>query len=608
MSFTEKILSYDIWNISGDFGRVKTDDFEYATETYRIKSKCTEDENKVYHYTGEFKNISDKKISLNCLKAKFHLGGGEFAVYTQYNGWQNENIGGWQLLNTEVTASVRSIRAAYGAAPFMAIKNKQTGRGTVFHLLPDYEWSIQARLVPKGGETAKAEVEIGVNSENFLYELLPNESIKTPEIIFYEFKNDTDLDCWKLHSYWIKNYKRKSMPIVYNTWLCRFDRINYENIDNQIAKAEKIGAEYFVIDAGWFGSGEDWGKQRGDWFENMTGGFCGTMNKISENVGKHNMKFGLWFEIESASAEARVLKERGEYFRESNGLFFLDFSNPEAVEYIFEVLKENIEKYNIEYLKFDFNQDMDFDDEHGAYIDYFKGYRSLTDKIKSSYPNIYLENCASGGMRADLRNSKDFDSFWLSDNQSPYEGMRIFKEGIKRLPPQCIEKWAVLRSIKDFAPDCYCKENEKIISTNDAIWDGTVGVHQSFLNGFLSGGPIGISCDLNEMSDKLLDNISHHTAHFKEERSFWENAVCRICADTDKILILEYRAFDKAKIIIYTYKIMQDAVYVYPDVNENYIYTVENREMTGKDISENGIRVALAGNYRATFLEIKRKR
>ena len=53
---------------------------------------------------------------------------------------------------------------------------------------------------------------------------------------------------------------------------------------------------------------------------------------------------------------------------------------------------------------------------------------------------------------------------------------------------------------------------------------------------------------------------------------------------------------------------MQDAVYVYPDVNENYIYTVENREMTGKDISENVIRVALAGNYRATFLEIKRKR
>ena len=48
--------------------------------------------------------------------------------------------------------------------------------------------------------------------------------------------------------------------------------------------------------------------------------------------------------------------------------------------------------------------------------------------------------------------------------------------------------------------------------------------------------------------------------------------------------------------------------FYYPDVNENYIYTVENREMTGKDISENGIRVALAGNYRATFLEIKRKR
>ena len=607
MNLIEKVLSHDIWNISGDFGRIKTDSFEYATEVCEIKSEYTKDENGVYRYFGELKNISNQKIILNCLKAKFHLGGGEFEAYTQYNGWQNENIGMWQPLNSEVAVSTRSIRSSYGAAPFMSIKNKQTGKGVVFHLLPDYEWSIQARIVPKDGEIAVAELEIGVNSENFMYEIMPEESVKTPEIIFYEFNNAMDLDCWKLHNYCIKNHKRKSMPVVYNTWLCRFDQINYDNINNQIEKAARIGAEYFVVDAGWFGVGKGWGNQRGDWFENTTEGFCGRMTDISKNVRANNMKFGLWFEIESASAEATVLKEKRKYFKQSNGLFFLDFSNSEARQYIFDTLKANIEKYNIEYIKFDFNQDIDFDDSHTAYINYYKGYRRLIQKIKNEYPDIYLENCASGGMRIDLRNSFDFDSFWLSDNQSPYEGMRIFKEGIKRLPPQCIEKWAVIQSMENFMPNCCCDEKEKIISTNDGLWDGVIGIHQSFLNGFLSGGPIGISCDLNAMSEKLFGDISEHIKRFKSERGFWENAVCTILADTDKVLALEYKTSDKMKIIVYSYKITQDSIYVYPEVDNNSVYYVEDKQISGKDIAENGIKINLCGNYRAAFLEIERE-
>lgn len=44
-----------------------------------------------------------------------------------------------------------------------------------------------------------------------------------------------------------------------------------------------------------------------------------------------------------------------------------------------------------------------------------------------------------------LTNGLDFDSFWLSDNQSPYEGVRIFKDTIKRVAPQMIEKWATIQ-------------------------------------------------------------------------------------------------------------------------------------------------------------------
>ena len=171
--------------------------------------------------------------------------------------------------------------------------------------------------------------------------------------------------------------------------------------------------------------------------------------------------------------------------------------------------------------------------------------------------------------------------------------MRIFKEGIKRLPPQCIEKWAVLTSFENFFPSYVGTEKEKILSTHDATWDGVVGVHESFLKGFLSGSPIGISCDLTRLSESLLQTLSDHIAAFKIEREFWENAVCHILADTEKILV-------------FSYKTMQNNLTVYPKVDACQTYLIENEVVSGKDISENGVELSVSGNYRVTFSEITR--
>lgn len=606
-TLAQKLLSHDVWNLSGNFGKYTANTLRSENDTLKIEASCTEDKSRVFHCTGSLRNISKSPITVNCLQTKFHLGNGEFEVYTQYNGWQNENTGAWQPLVSEAVVSSRSIRASYGAAPFMAIRNKQTGRGVIFHLLADYAWTIRVKMIPLDGELAEAVVEIGVNCENFSLRLEPNEVTATPEVLFYEFKNTTDLDCAKLHKFCLSNYPRKQMPVIYNTWLANFDGINPDFICSQIPKAAAIGCEYFVIDAGWFGKGSDWYSSRGDWRENENGKLQGKLFDISEKVRQHGMKFGLWFEIESASKNADALKAHPEdYFTPNGNLYFLDFSKEYARRRILDILTENIEKYHIEFIKFDFNQDVDYDTEKSAYIHYYRGYEVFLKELKSRYPHIYLENCASGGMRVDLKNATQFDSFWLSDNQSPYEGMRIFKEGIKRLPPQCIEKWAVLTSFENFFPSYVGTEKEKILSTHDATWDGVVGVHESFLKGFLSGSPIGISCDLTRLSASLLQTLSEHIAAFKKERAFWENAVCHILADTEKILVLQFETVKKSKILVFAYKTMQNSLTVYPKVDACQTYLIENEVVSGKDISENGVVLSVSGNYRVTFSEITR--
>ena len=42
-------------------------------------------------------------------------------------------------------------------------------------------------------------------------------------------------------------------PVIYNTLLYRFASFTVEQLRQQLAAAKKIGCEYFVVDAGWFG-------------------------------------------------------------------------------------------------------------------------------------------------------------------------------------------------------------------------------------------------------------------------------------------------------------------------------------------------------------------
>ena len=611
-SIANKIITPDMWKVFGDFQYEKSTFYAdsnictYETAKFIITNEYNEDEYGVLKIKGKLTAKED--IVIRNLDMLMNLSGGEFEVYTQYNGWQNESRGAWQKLNTSVLAENRNSRTSSGTAPFMALWNRQTNRGLAIHLLPDFAWEMKASYVPTYGYYADVVIEVGINSENLNISLKKGESINTPDIILYEFTNKLDMDAFKLHNYWHNNYWKKPVPITYNTWLSNFDKINYENVSKQIPIAARLGVEYFVIDAGWFGKGDNWWYCRGDWKENLTGGLCGRMLEISEEVRSHNMKFGLWFEIESADLNSEIVKLHPEYFIIRGDLCFLDFANENAREYIIEALSENIEKYNIEYIKFDYNQDMCYDECGRAYIDYLKGYDDTIKAIKRKYPDMFLENCASGGQRMNLRNCVDFDGFWPSDNESPYEQLKMFRDTVLRLPPQYFDRWVTIRSMEDFEPVYGEQGSEKILACNDATWDGVMSVHDSFLRGFLTCGQLGLSCDLTKFSENLIITLSKHISKINAEQDFWNSAVCRILASTKEILVIEYSDMQLSdiKIIAYSFKTRQNKLYVYPCLDESAVYSVNDTPTNGKYIIKNGLELQVGGNYRAACIELKK--
>ena len=611
-------LAVDFFNVKSHtseiYGDLSCDGSVYVAANGEISAtaKIEEIGFGVYRRTGSVKNTSDKPITLSTLASRFTLLGVEYEALTQYNGWQHESSGAWQELITTVSASCNSVRSSLHAAPFLALWNRQTSRGVAFHIIPYSTWEIKASRQHRTGEWADVVVEAGVLSENFRYTLNPGEQLSMPEIIFYEFKSKTDLDCHKLHLAMNKTYPRSSSPVIYNSWLYKFDKFSYDDLLKQLAVAKRIGVECFVVDAGWFGTKNNWWSQRGDWVESTTFGFKGRMCEFADAVRAAGLKFGFWLEPESAFPTTEIMTSHPEYFlKNHDGAGFYNFADDAAREHIVETASDLITRYGAEFVKFDFNADNKLCLAGDAFIGYFGGYVKFINALRERHPTLHIENCASGGIRLGLRDGRHFDSFWLSDNQSPYYSHEIFKNTVKRMPPSWLCPYATFRSVSALAPSQAGGEwLDKIIACNDATWGDVRGVKESYLRASMTGGLIGLSAPLTEISDTTLDMLRDFIAEYKKNRAFWQSAACHILTDTETLEALEYRDEDleNAEICIRIKRVFQSGAVVYPVLDPNARYAVDGEgDFSGQDLMDEGIKVTFDETFTAKFIKITKK-
>ncbi len=606
-------------SLQGDFawpaGEIQCDGNRYffAGDGYEWSSEITEHASGVKKRVDKIKNVSDRTIELRTALSRFSFHGGEYEVYTQYNEWCGEGYGKWQPLVTEISAEGESVRNNSGASPFVALYSQQTGRGMVFHVVAESLWTIKVKKFFKSAVDKTVEVELGTLTRGFNYPLAPGEELELPTILFYEFRNKTDMDCYKLHRYLNAIYPAKSLPIVYNTWMGLFDVLEYDAVVAQLEKAKALGAEYFVIDAGWFGAPGQWSARVGDWEESPDSALGGRMAEIAELVRANGMKFGLWFEPERAMRLSKAPQEHPEYYLCELGFYFLNFGNGEARDFIFEKLARNIRKYNIEFIKFDFNAEMTYDRKGCAFSEYFRGYRKFIDRLSEEFPNVYLENCASGGERMSITNLKGFGSFWASDNHSIYKQVEMYKANILHMPSRALEKWIAIQNMTDFGPiypSMYDAElEEPIIACGEAAWRHLEGVRRDYLLAAMMGGPIGITCDLTRVADTTLGVLADFIAEYKKDRAFWMNSECHILCDTESMLVLQFNdeAFTQIKICSFSKMPQQYTITVYPVIEGEARFVDEKgTEYTAATMDRLGVALGVADRYRASTVTLKR--
>lgn len=511
-----------------------TDDEETAEVKFVAENEITEltmlftYKDGVWSRKDSLRNKKSEPSTISCIKQRFLLRGENYEVFMQQGAWNTENQGSFKpVLSGGAMNCNRGPRTCENGQPFMSIRTTNQKNGVSFVIMPNGKWEMKAESI-FNSYCPCVKVEMGLPEAELSLVLEPGETVDLPEILFYSYKGgDESLGSEKLHTFLIKNrIHNKELPVYWNSWFFDFDHLDYDKFVTEAETAAEIGCEYFVVDAGWFGDG-NWEASVGSWRETETSAFYGKMKDLADHVRKLGMKFGLWIEPERVVINSDFFNEHRDWMTCFNGhMGMANFALPEVREYFSNILDGLIEKYGIEFIKFDMNVEGDKDESGTHFYRYYQGYFKFHEEFRKRHPEVYCEFCSSGGLRSDTRNVCAADAHFLSDTINPFEGLYLLQGTAFRVPSSMISKWH--GTIEADLPRPAIGEPKKhILACADALWERCIEVDHTFMEAFMMLGPWGFTSKISNYTDEYKALLKKSVEIYKEMRGLVKNAAFR---------------------------------------------------------------------------------
>jgi alpha-galactosidase len=228
---------------------------------------------------------------------------------------------------------------------------------------------------------------------------------------------------------------------------CAIAQVSEQQLYDEVDLAAELGFELFMLDAGWFGGTESyWQTTVGNWDESplLTKG----VRAVMDYVHSKGLLAGIWVEPERVGAESRLMAEHPEWLMQRRGEAIpnLDLSQPEVVDYVENLVVSIIEKYDLDCFRLDYNVNIGEGGsvERDGYTEnvlwrHYDALYGIFDRVAARFPELLLENCASGGGRMDLGMMSRFHWTQLTDRWSPGPAVRVINGGTLALPPEMTE-------------------------------------------------------------------------------------------------------------------------------------------------------------------------
>lgn len=243
----------------------------------------------------------------------------------------------------------------------------------------------------------------------------------------------------------------ESLPIIYNEYLTSWGNPTIDNLKPQLRLAKECGAQYFVVDAGWFCDLND--LLLGDW-DTAPQKFPNGLIEFKDEAEKLGYEAsGVWFEFESVTENAKVAAKDewlahldGYVVKKDNRMHF-DFRNPEVVDYLTEKVIEQLKENKLTYIKVDYNENIGYGLDGAESVG--EGLRQHTEavvqfmkRIVEEVPNVVLENCSSGGMRHEVTFNTIGSMVSFSDAHEIHGGTAIAMDLHRIMQPRIMQIWA----------------------------------------------------------------------------------------------------------------------------------------------------------------------
>ncbi|MGI6636412.1 MAG: alpha-galactosidase [Christensenellales bacterium] len=308
------------------------------------------------------------------------------------------------------------------------------------------QWSGNFRIYVEKAQNEEISVVGGISDFDFEYPLAPGESFETPVFTGGIAQEGFSGASRLLHRYQRRVLIRKRdadsvMPVIINTYGTFMGNVNEEKVMAIIDKAERVGAEALIIDAGWSGVGDFYQLGMGDWNINKER-FPGQLLNISKRLHEKGMLFGLWLEPEIAHVDSQLIKEHPDWVLRyagrpveinSKGRVFLNFALDEVWRDILQKVICLIETCEIDYYKMDLNRMvvelgstcMPPELQKSITTKYVQNLYRFYEGLVNRFPDMLIENCAGGGQRVDLAMTRFSGRINRSDNQDPLDILKI---------------------------------------------------------------------------------------------------------------------------------------------------------------------------------------
>jgi alpha-galactosidase len=241
--------------------------------------------------------------------------------------------------------------------------------------------------------------------------------------------------------------------VTYNTWFAYGVAIDEGSMRQEIDGAARLGAERFVVDAGWYaGAGRggiaDFTSGLGNWQVDAAR-FPSGLGALSDYAHDRGLTFGLWVEPERVAMstvgraglaqEGWLAKTGGKYG--SSEFAQVCFGGPAARQWVFDRLTALIDAARPDYLKWDNNFWINCDRAghvHGANDGNFAhvtGLYEVLARLRERYPDLVIENVSGGGNRLDLGMLRYSDAGWMDDRTTPSAKVRHNLQGLGAVFP-----------------------------------------------------------------------------------------------------------------------------------------------------------------------------